>query len=73
MTFSENITDSQIWVPSPKIMMFYQFRHSPAQIIVTFKQIRHEQHLNIMLSKTRKKLDFEDQNKPGRRNVQVKI
>ena len=54
-------------------MMFYQFRHSPAQIIVTFKQIRHEQHLNIMLSKTRKKLDFEDQNKPGRRNVQVKI
>ena len=48
MTFSENITDSQIWVPSPKIMMFYQFRHSSAQIIVTFKQIRHEQHLNIM-------------------------
>ena len=48
MTFSKNITDLQLWVPSPKIMTFYQFCHSPAQNIVTFKQIRHE-HLNIML------------------------
>ena len=53
MTFSKNVTDSQLWVPSPKIMTFYQFFHSPAQNIVTFKQIRHEQHLNIMTNSSR--------------------
>ena len=56
-------------------MTFYQFRRSPAQIIVTFKQIRHEQHLNNKhhVVENKKKIGLLDQNKPGRINVQVKI
>ena len=49
MTFSDNVTDSQLWVPSPKIVTFCPFCHNPAQNIVTFKQIRHEQHLKIIM------------------------
>ena len=49
--------NSLLWVPSPKIMTFFQFRHSPAQNIVTLKQIHHERqtrslkpNFNILLS-----------------------
>jgi hypothetical protein len=56
MTFSENVMDSLLWVPSPTMTLF-QFRHSPAQNTVTLKQIRHKQqtrslkpNFNILLS-----------------------
>ena len=38
-------------------MTFYQFCHNPAQNIVTFKEIRHGQHLNIMLEEYKNVLE----------------
>ena len=57
MTFSENVMNSLLWVPSPKTVTFFQFRHCPAQNTVMLKKIRHEQqtrslkpNFNILLS-----------------------